>query len=354
MSYDADGISATSEYGYCKFFMLYDGVSKWPLGSSSSAQQSHNLFLAHSQEPDMLWELYLPSGSGLAYPEAGDIMIANTGIHNDGDSGGDWSFTGVPDLIWDPTDDLWRAFFVTEDYDRPNIQIAESADDGLTWGIGGHSSQPNDCWDSTASGGSGAYDRYACQPLSWSSNEPPVPENKDTNPFLIDPDVFLIDADGDGEDELGMLFGGADKECRYNSYDTGTFSSEPLVLLFQYHEDFGDLSDTDEWQWVEEVHVGHFDTGMSKGVIVDEQAGSCEWDDGEEDHRTDEIADPTVVRYSSNKYILFYQMDGNIYVSASGFACSDFVDNDGWEGVDFPDDPDCYTPTTDSEGPLPP
>ena len=73
----------------------------------------------------------------------------------------------------------------------------------------------------------------------------------------------------------------------------------------------------------------------------------------------DLLHDFTVTGVGPGKYVMLYQpvfrLDGDleqsdgVYLSASGFACSNFVDDDGDGDIDYGGDTGCQSPTDDSE-----
>ncbi|MFT5681725.1 MAG: hypothetical protein ACI8RZ_002631 [Myxococcota bacterium] len=91
--------------------------------------------------------------------------------------------------------------------------------------------------------------------------------------------------------------------------------------------------------------VSNVQADGTDGVLLDRNAAQCEDDDPSEN---DQVTDPTVLQWSSDKYIMFYNVDAEIYVAGSGFQCSDHTDNDADSTTDTAD-PDCDSPTDDSE-----
>jgi hypothetical protein len=79
------------------------------------------------------------------------------------------------------------------------------------------------------------------------------------------------------------------------------------------------------------------------GVLIEQNSTDCESDDTDTDPQNfhEQVYDPAPLMVSSGKYLMFFGMRpdgetiGNLYVAASGFQCSDFVDNDSDSLVDF-------------------
>lgn len=329
------------ERGYCKLMMMYEGLY------DDGTNENHYLILARSQEPDATWRKAI-SGS---YPVLADVRVRNTGPHHGG-SGGVYSFAGVPDLAWDDDDDVWRMWFVSED--EGSIRYSQSSDDGINWGITSTGTSI-DCYDTTAS----AFDTTKCVAQAWVSSATP-PEDTDTtkNAFTIDPGVVLLDLDTDPDLEtLGMFFAGADDGC---DGDTTDDIGEKRIILVGTHDAMGDQGGSTEWTWDNTVHADSV-----TGVLIEQNSTDCESDDTDTDPENyhEQVYDPSPLRVSSDKYVMFFGMRpdnetvGNLYVAASGFECSDFVNNDAdtLGLVDYGNQTgqesyiDCESPSDDSE-----
>lgn len=341
---DADNNPVTDEWGYCRFFLVYDGMAD--LDSDSGTPDDHQLFMAHAQDLDGEWVRYLPSNSGNDYPGANDVLISSTGPHNGSTDDEVYSFTGVPELAWDTG--VWRMWFVSEDTNGNAIRYSESDDNGMNWGIGSYD-QPIDCWDPDAgdTADPGDYDTDACVALEWTGTEPPDFDDSNRDPDVIDPAMFLVDVVGSAAPELGMMFAGADDGC-----DATSGEGDERVVLFAYHEEDGDQSGGDKWNWVSAVEAD-----SSNGVVLEEDTTICEMDYSTNDG-DDRVADPTIVKWAANRYVMFFQMNGGIYVSGSGFQCSNFKDDEtptGDGNIDYGDGTGeesasaCESPTDDSE-----
>lgn len=327
-TFDPDSDSTTTgELGFCRLFMVYEAIT-----DLDSGQENHHFFLAHAQQPRGPWTRYLPGSDTI--PNADDVVLFNTGPHTSTDPGGTLSFTGVPGLVWDPMDQAWRMWFAGDAYDEAGVMYSESDDDGKTWGIGSSASGP-DCWDT----GSGQWDTTVCEFVGWSTSPGPVPNVSGTavNPDLVDPDVVLADVSGDTALEL-LLFGtGADNGC--------TPAENGVILVSE--QDLGDSL----WTWNDSVYADTL-----TGVVLEQRGYNCPSDDTT---TNDRVADPTGVTLplpgGGVGYIMFFQMDGKIYVSGSGFQCSNWIDDDADSLVDYGADSminevtNCQSPTDNSE-----
>ncbi len=332
--------SDATKTGFCKLFMLYEGDSMPnPAATCSDSLMNRNLLLANSQEidgdaADGEWVRFVPHGG--TTPIAADVRINNTSAHEGGPAN-DHSFASVPALIRDPGDALWRTWFVSEDGDSTgspgtSIRWSESDDDGLNWKIGGAACTAGnyDCGTAACWNGS-AFDTTACKAQTWASGPPDDIHNTAyRNPDVVDPEVFLIDADGDSDLELGMMFTGADRA-----------PTSPVwgVQLFGYHQYYGDESGANYWTWESSVQAN-----ASTGVVLD-------WDRSSSTVGQD-VMDPEIVKAASGKFLMFYNSDSTypgVYWSASGYQCSNFLDDDGVGGADYPNDGDCSSPSDNSE-----
>lgn len=309
MSVDPDGDSGV-EYGACRFMLMYEGVK----ANSGGVPHSRTLLLANAQSLTSVWVRYLPSGA--SYPTATDARLSNTADH-DIWGANQYSFVSVPTLYYDSRAALWRMWFVSEDEGRPAIRYSESPDDGQSWGVGTYGDH-RDCWDGAN------FDGTACTEIAWVGTPPPDDPGSVRTPDIVDPEVYPINIDTDPAAELAMMFTGTDRSC---SVPSGR------VQLFQFHQDRGDQLISD-WSWMQSTYMDAYD-----GVVLSNNrcppAGS--------------MMDAEIVRYATGKFIMFNNTRGGYYVSGSGFACSNFIDDDGDGRVDFGPDGGCASPTDDSE-----
>jgi hypothetical protein len=137
--------------------------------------------------------------------------------------------------------------------------------------------------------------------------------------------VIPLNVDADPNVELGMMFSGADRFCTPDAWG---------VQLWQTHEDGGDQG-TSNWSWTQSVY-----SDAADGVVA--AAGSCSGRS---------VMDAEIVRHAPGKYVMFNNIDGYIYASGSGFACSNFVDDDGDGLTDYGPESavQCQSPTDDAE-----
>jgi hypothetical protein len=314
---DPDGDAGT-EYGFCKFFMLYEGISS--AGGSCSGGAGHRrLFLAHSQQIDQVWHKH-PSSPG-----SSDVRLRSTNTSTE--------FVSVPELLRDPVAGVHRIWFVNEEASDPSLRYSESNNDGLDWGITSYS-HPRDCWTGSA------WDTTACTTMDWSTgDEPPDASDDpgpDSSPDIVDIDVLRLQLDGDGPLELGMMFAGSDR--------TSVDSCSPTtpswgVFLFQMHQRDGNQALGDVWAWEMSVYAD-----ASDGVVMDDDRGACP--------DADVVMDPTMAAWASGQFIMLYNHDGGIKVAGSGFQCSDFSDNDSDGYTDWAasgGDSNCLSPVDNSE-----
>ena len=320
------------ELGYCKHFLIYEGQAH--LNADSTVPDDHHLLLAHAQDIMGPWQKHLYGSD--SFPGSDDVVIANRAPHEGSSTPDVYSFAGVPDLIYDGDDQVWRMWFVAEDTSMAPLRYAESTDDGLTWGFGTNASQPIDCWDGTSS----AHDTGLCKLIEWDSTAVP-PDFSPTSkvPDAVDPAFAVVDYDGDNTAELLMFTTSVDDDC-----DTNSGLGDPAVFLVSAHEAMGDQSTGIQWEWLSNVYLDN-----TTGIVLEEDTAVCEGDDADYSDKDDGVADPTVVKFADGKWIMFLQMNFKIYASASGFQCSDFIDNDSDGDVDFPDDVSCLSPTDDTE-----
>jgi len=307
-----------AELGACRFLLVYEAQAD--LDGDSATVDDRSLLTAHAANIAGPWVRYLPSGG--THPVAADIRVLDTALHG-GDPGPNLhSFVSVPTLYYDVNDQLWRMWFVTEEPGRPSIRYTESDDQGQSWGIGGGSGGTIDCWNG------GGFDRAACAEIAWTGNLPPDDLNPGStrSPDSVDPEIVRGEFDGRPGQDMGMMFTGGDDGC--SNGDWG-------VLLWQQHPDSGDQAGGRGWRWVTSVAADGVD-----GVVMDRDAAGCA--------KTAPVMDPEIVKYGAG-YLMFVNSQGGIHVAASGYACSDFRDDDGDAAVDWPDDADCSSPWDASE-----
>lgn len=330
---DPDPISdGNPEYGFCMFMMVYEADydgdgSQSDSDSATNSPDDRVLLVAHAQHVDGPWVKYAPDTP--AYPTTSDIRVQNTSEHQDEGADGIHSFVSVPALHYDTTDGLWRMWFVTEDAGDHSVRYTESDDNGQSWGMGGGGGGTIDCWNGAA------FDSSACVNIDWVGTPPPD-STVDTwrSPDIVDPEAIWGNFDGSPGNELGMMFTGGDDGCGSNDWG---------VQLWQIHADHGDQSGGTKWDWKTSVAADG-----TNGKILDPDTGFC-GTAGDPDF----AMDPEIVPYNGGYLAFFngYYVSTTPYmaVGASGFACSDFVDNDSGGGTDYPLDVDCDSPWDPSE-----
>ena len=318
----------------CRFFMIYEGRY-----TDTDSFDNHVFLMAHSREAKGPWVRYLPGGDAL--PDSDDVILYNTGPHQLG-SAGDYSLTGGPSLLWDNGDQVWRTWFSGDPDGYASTMYSESPNDGQGWGIGTYAEAPTapDCFDS----GTPGWDSTVCGFLGWNSTpgDPPDISGSVMDPDVQDPDVILANIDTDTPLELLMFSKGADGSCSTGGPQDG-------VILVSVHESLGDMS-ADSWVW--DTTVERDSDGY--GRVLDMRSYACPNDpDSGGDTTWDHLADPTTMADPLGGgefgYIMFYEMQGDIYVAGSNFACSDFEDNDADSAVDYGDDVGCESPTDNAE-----
>ncbi len=319
--------------GFCKLMMLYEADETGDCTDGTS--YNRRLMLANAQEIDGDWVKFLPTGA--THPGDADARIKDTSGHEGGTANGH-SFTSVPTMIRDPNDHLWRAWFVSEDGDGAtpswpgtSIRYTESDDDGLNWGIGGvgcnvasYDCGTVNCWNGSA------FNAAACLALTWATAPPDDTTNTPyRNPDVVDPEVLPLDPDGDSDTDLGMMFTGVDRQPTPDTWG---------VQLFAYHQTWGNQYGSTYWTWQSAVQDDATD-----GVVMDFD-NSCST-------ALDAVMDPEIVRVSAGKYLMFYNVSsGGFSYAASGYQCSDFVNNGDADGlIDYGSDFQCDSPSDDSE-----
>lgn len=121
-----------------------------------------------------------------------------------------------------------------------------------------------------------------------------------------------------------MMFTGGDDGCANNEWG---------VQLWQLHASRGDQSAGTKWSWKTSVAAD-----PATGVVMDYNTTNC----------NGLVMDPELVPYAG-RWLGFFNAVGGIHVSGSGFQCSDFIDNDGAGGTDYPDDTSCTNPWDTTE-----
>jgi hypothetical protein len=156
---------------------------------------------------------------------------------------------------------------------------------------------------------------------------PPDDPNTSRNPDAVD--FAVMDHPRGAPGEVAILFTAANAGCP-NGPHAGAF-------LFGSHPDGGDLSDGSAYTWHHQSLTDP-DNGL---VIAANRSGDC----------TIVLHDFNVTQVDTDKYVMFFtQVPANgVHVAGSGFACSNFVDDDGDGTVDYGHDDNCQSPTDDSE-----
>lgn len=108
------------------------------------------------------------------------------------------------------------------------------------------------------------------------------------------------------------------------------------MQLWQLHADHGDQSAGSKWAWKTNVAAD-----AAYGVVVDADRGAC---------RGNDIMDPELVKNDGGWLAFFNTNSDGIVLTASGFACSDFIDNgDADADADWPADLQCTNPWDSAE-----
>lgn len=306
--------------GACTWFMLYEGEHKDP--EDTDDRSSRYLILANAHNPLTPWVKHT-NGDGVLTLE--DVRIAVTGKHHPKDTREDTSFASVPDIWFDPTDEVWRVWLTVEAGEASAQFYSESPDDGLTWGIDRHETRI-DCYDQEA----GDYDPTVCTHVAWEEDaEPPNDPDTPRTPDAVDFAVMDHPLRTEGGNEVAVLITAANSTC----------SDQPRegAFLFTEHDDGGDMSDGTLYRWVHEV-LADDQTGI---IVAAHRDGVCDI----------VLHDFNVSQWDEDKYLMFFtQVPPNgVHVAGSGFACSDYIDDDGDGLVDYGEDPDCESPTDDDE-----
>lgn len=305
---------ADAELGACRYLMMYEASHDGD--GDATTPDDRVLLTAHASRIDSAWTRYLPSGG--TTPTAADVRVSNTSQHTPTSPAGENSFVSVPTLWYDRAQALWRMWFVSEDTGRPSVRYTESDDDGQSWGIGGGLGGGIDCWDGAA------FDAAACSEIAWVGTPPPDSTDGADNrtPDAVDPEVYSADLTPRPGAELAMMVTGGDDACP--DADWG-------VQLVQAHPASGDQSTGHRWLWLSATAAD-----PNHGVVVDADRGVC---------GGAKVLDPEVVRWHGG-YLAFFNAAGGIHAAASGYSCSNQLDDDGDGGADWPDDPDCDAPWT--------
>jgi hypothetical protein len=324
---DRDGDPATTELGACTWFLIYEGNAAPP--GSGARQFDLRLFLAHGASLHAPFRKYTADGGD--DPTLADARIASTVPHGLSDIEGS-SWASVPSLYWDEPARLWRVYFTAEVSSGSAQWYAESADDGLTWGVDGHRAASVDCWDAAV----GAPDEAACRAVTWAEAHTPADDPRTgRTPDAVDAQVIPWPGPEREEGRVLMLFCGANPRCgpgpRWGSYGAG------------WHPNRGDASAT--WASID-------------AVAADPEHGVLVTPDAADDECADQMHDFTVAEVAEGRYVMLYQpvwVDGaaqesdGVYLSASGYACSNFADDDGDGAVDYGVDDGCSSPLDESE-----
>ncbi len=330
---DLDGNPGTTEYGACAWFVVYEGNTVLAEPSETMpTQYDLRMYLAHGASLRSSFVKYTADGTN--NPARTDARVSSTQPNRLNDIAGS-SWASVPSLYWDPADQLWRMYFSAEGLEAPAESYSESADDGLTWGIGGHYAPTVDCWDDAA----GDFDPLACRSVTWAEGaEPPDDPTTDRTPDVVDGQVIPWPGPEAEDGGVMLLFSGADARCapspRWSNYAAG------------FHPDGGDLTSDVAWTYVD-------------SVLADPDHGAILSPDRSDPECADLLHDFTVAQDPEGRYIMLYQpvwrrdvevedSDG-VYLSASGYACSNYADDDGDGLADYGADPDCDSPLDDEE-----
>ena len=240
VSEDLDGDPTTNEYSACRWFIIYEGnVVLDPGSDTEPTLYDLRLFLAHGADLHGLFRKYTADGS--EDPAISDARIAAT-QPNAFQATPDASWASVPSLFWDSRSELWRLYFSAEVEGGSAQRYAESADNGLTWGIDGHYAESVDCWDPSVE----TFDDTACRAVEFELGaEPPDDPTTAREPDVVDGQVIRWPDPDEHVDRVMLLFSGADPRCepmpRWSSYGAA------------WHPELGDLSDGSGWRFIPSV-----------------------------------------------------------------------------------------------------
>jgi hypothetical protein len=304
--------------GACGWFMMWE--SEGEIDGNDSSPNDRVVNLAHAAVPGGPWEKYAEDGGTTLTPE--DVRVRFTGPHAPEHTWTKQSFASVPDLWFDPVDGVWRMWITGEAGLQSAMWYLDSPDDGLTWGIDTYGVDV-DCWSDDL----GDYDPAVCTQVAWEGDGPPNDPETSRTPDAVDFCVY-DDPEAAGN-EVAVMFTAANSAC----------IGEPRegAFLFGRHPDGGDQRSGVDYTWEQSVEMDA-ETGL---VIAYDRTGDC----------SVVLHDFNITQVADSRYVMFFtQVPPNgIHVAGSGFACSDFADNDGDGETDFGFDPDCESPTDDSE-----
>lgn len=308
-----------ASFGVCSYFMVFESEGEID-GIETPPDRVINL--AHAAQPTGPWRKWAEEGRESMTVE--DIRVKVTGPHMPNDVWAGLSFASVPDLWYDPTDKVWRMWITAEGENGSAMFYMDSPDDGLSWGITEYH-RSIDCWNNEMKD----YDPALCARVDWAPDATP-PDDPDTSrqPDAVDFAVY----DYPGEDpsqHVAVMFTAANSACLDQPRE-GAF-------LFGDHPDGGDQGDDVLYRWHRAVEMDS-ETGL---VVAYDRTGDC----------AVVLHDFNITQIAADKYVMFFtQVPPNgVHVAGSGFACSDFEDNDGDGATDYGVDPDCLSPTDDAE-----
>lgn len=329
LGYDADGDPNTEDLGACRWFLIYEGFQLLSEPDVDPADVDTRLFLAHGRDIEHEFRKYTDDPEGEV--THADARIIATQPHLGLPEGRSWA--SVPALFWDEGLERWRLYLTAEADEGTAQRYSESDDDGLTWGMTADRGAPVNCWDEEA----GAFDDSVCPPVIFDEGAMPPSDPHTPNELeVVDASVIPWPGDDPDSERVLMIFLGADPACEPDPR-RGSF-------LLATHERRGDQSAGDLWRTVDRVQADE-----DYGVIIspDRDSTTC----------PDNLHDSAMVEAAPGKFIVFFTpavhnqegVPDGLYVSASGFACSNGVDDDGDGLVDYGDDPDCLSPSDDEE-----
>lgn len=305
--------------GACASFMMWE--SEGAIDGNPQTPPDRMVSLAHAARPTGPWVKWMEDGRTVMTED--DVRVKATGPHMPGDQWTGLTFASVPDLWYDEKDQVWRMWITVEAGEGSAGFYTESADDGLSWGIT-RRERSIDCWSDELD----AYDPELCTRVRWKDGAvPPDDPNTSRNPDAVD--FAVMDHPRGAPGEVAILFTAANAGCP-NGPHAGAF-------LFGSHPDGGDLSDGSAYTWHHQSLTDP-DNGL---VIAANRSGDC----------TIVLHDFNVTQVDTDKYVMFFtQVPANgVHVAGSGFACSNFVDDDGDGTVDYGHDDNCQSPTDDTE-----